>query len=296
MAKYNQDIKEMLEILTLLDGKSKEDYAQCVSCLTAATDEEFLEERAAAIKEAVVSTPEFLIAIRKLANICMGVSEKCESCTVRKYCNAYIMHKRVTANESALQMVDLFCGAGGLSLGFTQEGFMTALANDIEPCCVDTYAHNHPETPRDHVVLGDIREVVDHLEELLKDKDIDIVVGGPRVIGFNIHYYPPRIRFQLMNRIYEIFKPMYSENFNDPLDDEMPYFNYKMLMDQLQKANLDFGIREYIPNLMAKVVPIPVKDWPKAVLTEGHFRKETRQQILNYWRNRASKLFNTLQQ
>lgn len=120
--------------------------------------------------------------------------------------------------------------------------------------------------------------------------------NGPRVIGFNIHYYPPRIRFQLMNRIYEIFKPMYSENFNDPLDDEMPYFNYKMLMDQLQKANLDFGIREYIPNLMAKVVPIPVKDWPKAVLTEGHFRKETRQQILNYWRNRASKLFNTLQQ
>lgn len=186
MAKYNQDIKEMLEILTLLDGKSKEDYAQCVSCLTAATDEEFLEERAAAIKEAVVSTPEFLIAIRKLANICMGVSEKCESCTVRKYCNAYIMHKRVTANESALQMVDLFCGAGGLSLGFTQEGFMTALANDIEPCCVDTYAHNHPETPRDHVVLGDIREVVDHLEELLKDKDIDIVVGGPPCQGFSM--------------------------------------------------------------------------------------------------------------
>jgi hypothetical protein len=38
---------------------------------------------------------------------------------------------------------------------------------------------------------------------------------------------------------------------------------------------------------MASVVPIPVKDWPKAVLTEGHFRKETRQQILNYWKNKA---------
>ena len=34
------------------------------------------------------------------------------------------------------------------------------LANDIQDCCVDTYAHNHPETPRDHIVLGDIKDVV----------------------------------------------------------------------------------------------------------------------------------------
>ena len=111
--------------------------------------------------------------------------------------------------------------------------------------------------------------------------------NGPRVIGFNIHYYPPKIRFQLMSRIYEIFKPIYGKQFDKPLTEEMDYFNYKMLISQLQKAKLDFGIREYIPNLMASVVPIPVKDWPKAVLTEGHFRKETREQILNYWKNKA---------
>lgn len=112
--------------------------------------------------------------------------------------------------------------------------------------------------------------------------------NGKRVIGFNIHYYPPRIRFQLMNRIYEIFKPIYSKQFNTPLTEEMSYFNYKMLIDQLQKAKLDFGIREYIPNLMAKVTPIPVANWPKAVFTEGHFKKETREQILSYWKNKAS--------
>ena len=39
---------------------------------------------------------------------------------------------------------------------------------------------------------------------------------------------------------------------------------------------------------MAHIVPVPVADWPKAVLTEGHFRKETREQILNYWKNKAS--------
>lgn len=111
--------------------------------------------------------------------------------------------------------------------------------------------------------------------------------NGPRVIGFNIHYYPPRMRYQLMNRIYEIFKPIYSQTFNEPLKEEMSYFNYKMLISQLQKAKLDFGIREYIPNLMAKIIPIPVSGWSKAVLSEGHFRKETRQQILNYWKNKT---------
>ena len=114
--------------------------------------------------------------------------------------------------------------------------------------------------------------------------------NGKRVIGFNIHYYPPRIRFQLMNRIYEIFKPIYANNFNQPLSSEMDYFNYKMLISQLQKAKLDFGIREYIPNLMASVTPIPVSNWPKAVLTEGHFKKETREQILNYWKNKTDSI------
>lgn len=111
--------------------------------------------------------------------------------------------------------------------------------------------------------------------------------NGPRVIGFNIHYYPPRIRYQLMNRIYEIFKPIYSKQFDEPLTSEMSYFNYKMLISQLEKAKLDFGIREYIPNLMAKVTPIPVSGWQKAVFTEGHFKKETREQILNYWKNKS---------
>ena len=111
--------------------------------------------------------------------------------------------------------------------------------------------------------------------------------NGKRVIGFNIHYYPPRIRYKLMARIYEIFKPIYSKNFNTPLTSEMDYFNYKMLISQLQKAKLDFGIREYIPNLMTKIVPIPVSGWQKAVFTEGHFKKETREQILNYWKNKS---------
>ena len=60
-----------------------------------------------------------------------------------------------------------------------------------------------------------------------------------------------------------------------------------MLLKQLQKAKLDFGVRMYVPQLMANIRPIPPMYWQKAVFTEGHFKKETRAQILSYWKNKA---------
>ena len=163
------------------------------------------------------------------------------------------------------------------------------------------YLEEHFEVKGKKSVLPGQLILFDYFEPATKDKleyydampctiffGIVNTKNGKRVIGFNIHYYPPRIRFQLMNRIYEIFKPIYASQFNTVLTEEMSYFNYKMLISQLQKAKLDFGIREYIPNLMARVTPIPVSNWPKAVLTEGHFKKETREQILNYWKNKSA--------
>lgn len=109
--------------------------------------------------------------------------------------------------------------------------------------------------------------------------------NGKRVIGFNIHYYPPRMRYRILDKIFDIFKPIYLKSWNNPLKKEIPDFNYKMIMKQLQKAKLEFGIREYIPSLMAKITPIPPKMWQKAVFSEGHFKKRTRDAIMNYWKN-----------
>ena len=111
---------------------------------------------------------------------------------------------------------------------------------------------------------------------------------GRRVLGFNIHYYPPRIRYELMDRIFDIYKPLYLKSWNEPLKKEMSYFNYKQLIQQLQKAKLDFGIRMYIPELMHQITPIPPSVYAKAVFSEGHFKKETREQILKYWKDKAS--------
>lgn len=86
--------------------------------------------------------------------------------------------------EKPLRIVDFFCGAGGLSLGFIQEGFTVALANDIEDVCIQTYKYNHPELPSQYVVQGDIRQIVDNVEEYIQG-DIDVVIGGPPCQGFS---------------------------------------------------------------------------------------------------------------
>ncbi|WP_309640761.1 DNA cytosine methyltransferase [Flavobacterium sp.] len=86
--------------------------------------------------------------------------------------------------NSKPKIVDFFCGAGGLSLGFAQEGFHIDLANDHEAVCIETYKYNHPEIPEERVIKGDIRKIVDHLDNYIVN-EIDVVIGGPPCQGFS---------------------------------------------------------------------------------------------------------------
>lgn len=183
---YKNDINEIVAFISGAVTERVDDYTECLNRFTSPIDEVFLKDRADAVLGRISDDKDVQDAFKALASRCQNEDSSCGNCVVKKYCNSYIRRARDKANTDELQMVDLFCGAGGLSLGFSQEGFITALANDIEACCVDTYAHNHPETPRDHIVQGDIRNVIDHLEELLKDKRVDIVVGGPPCQGFSM--------------------------------------------------------------------------------------------------------------
>ena len=116
---------------------------------------------------------------------------------------------------------------------------------------------------------------------------VKIENGEKRVLGFNLHYYPPRIRYLIMDRIFEIFGSTYRRRWDKILKRPIEGFDYHMLIKQLQKAKLDFGVRMYIPKLMTRITPVPPALYSRAVLTEGHFRKETREQILSYWRNKG---------
>lgn len=182
----NTEIKEITSFIKAFeleeDGHSSEIP---LIRMTYDINEVFLKDRAQLLKTAYQTDLAVRQCFEKLASICNDETRRCKGCPVNKYCNTYIADARENIPEDALTMVDLFCGAGGLSLGFTQEGFVTSLANDIQECCVDTYAHNHPETPRDHIVLGDIKQVVDGIDELLRYKKVSIVVGGPPCQGFS---------------------------------------------------------------------------------------------------------------
>ena len=92
--------------------------------------------------------------------------------------------QKESQKKNTFTLVDFFCGAGGLSLGFLQEGFNVKLANDIEDVCIETYKYNHPELPSSKLIQGDIKQIVDHIDDYI-DGDIDIVVGGPPCQGFS---------------------------------------------------------------------------------------------------------------
>ncbi len=87
------------------------------------------------------------------------------------------------------QYLDLFCGAGGLALGFHWAGWQQIVANDIDPFSLMTYRKNLGGT----VIQGNIcdddifQKIVDVSRGVLskKPKCKKIVIGGPPCQGFS---------------------------------------------------------------------------------------------------------------
>jgi len=82
--------------------------------------------------------------------------------------------------------VDLFCGAGGMSLGFHDAGFDVRAAADILPQNVSSYRANFP---RCGTLELDIRGLTGkrlRAETPLGNASVDVVLGGPPCQGFSI--------------------------------------------------------------------------------------------------------------
>lgn len=87
---------------------------------------------------------------------------------------------------SEINTVDLFSGAGGLTLGFERAGFNTLAANEIYEDACKTYRANFPDVT---CVQKDINKLT--AEELMnkaefEPEDVDAVIGGPPCKGFSI--------------------------------------------------------------------------------------------------------------
>jgi len=97
---------------------------------------------------------------------------------------AYSLGKQIKKQTKTKNVIDLFCGAGGLSKGFEWAGYNIIAANDNYKQACETYRVNHPSTT---LIEGDITkpEIKKALFDAIKGKDIDIIIGGPPCQGFS---------------------------------------------------------------------------------------------------------------
>ncbi|TCQ14630.1 DNA cytosine methyltransferase [Rhizobium sp. PP-CC-3G-465] len=99
-------------------------------------------------------------------------------------------------------VVDLFCGAGGLSDGFRQAGFNVRAGSDNDPDALATYATNFPEA---EAILGDIRtpEVGERIRTAARCATV--LVGGPPCQAFSQVRNHSRVIDDPRNSLYREF-------------------------------------------------------------------------------------------
>lgn len=159
--------------------------------------------------------------------------------------------------------VDLFCGAGGLTLGLTRAGFDVRLGLDNDRHALGTYDVNHGGSG----LLADVREVNGH--DLLAEAgvdEIDLLAGGPSCQGFSTHGKrladdPRNFLYEEFLRIVEDLRPatVLMENvkglliarkgaYRQELTDRLAAMGYRVTAGVLLAAN--FGV----PQLRERVV------------------------------------------
>lgn len=120
-------------------------------------------------------------------------------------------------------VLDLFCGAGGLSYGFEKAGYNILLGIDNDAKALETFRANHTGAQS---ICGDITEVTFErdIKPLIDGKKIDVIIGGPPCQGFSLS--GPR-------------------NFDDPRN--KLYLSYIRLVEEIQPRAF---VIENVPGLV----------------------------------------------
>ena len=95
-----------------------------------------------------------------------------------------------------IAFADIFCGAGGLSLGFELEGASCKLALDHDSSAIETYSINRPKNAV--VICSEIETFLNSTTPIL---DVPLLIGGPPCQGFSLANQQPKAA-DPRNRLY----------------------------------------------------------------------------------------------
>lgn len=224
------ELREILKInqVLLSDIFDESNYDRNLELISCDTDDQYLNDRGVKFKEAIKIDEELKNLIGRLDY------KRIKDTYILKYFNSWCMEKR-NNDSSKFNFIDLFCGAGGLSLGFLQEGFNVNFACDIEEACVETYRFNHPNVPSKNIVNEDIKNIENNISDFLRFNNVDLVIGGPPCQGFSIANQQ-RIIDDPRNKLYK--------SFVNVVDKTKPKFfvmeNVKGMLKVAQQVKQDF--------------------------------------------------------
>lgn len=89
--------------------------------------------------------------------------------------------------STELSVIDLFCGAGGLSEGFRQAGFHVLAGNDYDDAAGETFSATHTEAkflggPIQNISVDDFKRAAG-----VRANELDVLIGGPPCQGFSVY-------------------------------------------------------------------------------------------------------------
>lgn len=90
--------------------------------------------------------------------------------------------------SESIKVIDCFCGAGGLSLGFERAGMDVIYAFDLDESAIRTYKHNL----KYHHGAAFVRDIYNVTKKSIETDlghetgRVDIVIGGPPCQGFSV--------------------------------------------------------------------------------------------------------------
>ncbi|TJY33378.1 DNA (cytosine-5-)-methyltransferase [Pontimicrobium aquaticum] len=102
-----------------------------------------------------------------------------------KFNDKIIPYKKLKKLKAKDGFIDLFCGAGGFTIGFSKSGWKPLLSADFNKSVAETHKENFPFIP---FVSSDL--ALEESKKLILDKfeneDIGLIVGGPPCQGFSM--------------------------------------------------------------------------------------------------------------